>query len=147
MTTAFKTLLDTVAAALLAAPALAGGRLSVGTDTATALNEASDVTLTLQTQDGEPFMLTAGPVDWTVDIGVEIRARGSDTVDAVAAIDPLIELAYARLVAMVLPAGVTGITGFRGRLDVQEAATPVAAWQFLSTFTFRTAPGSLALAP
>ena len=147
MTTAFKTLLDTVAAALLAAPALAGGRVSMGSDSSTPLNAASDVTLTLQTQDGEPFMLTAGPTDWAVDIGVEVRARGSSTVDAVAAIDPLIELAYARLVAIAWPAGVLGVTGFRGRLDVQEAATPVAAWQFLLSLSFRTAPGTLSLAP
>jgi hypothetical protein len=147
MTTAFKTLLDTVSAALLEAPALAGGRVYVGRDNATPLDQASDVNLTLQTQDGQPFALTAGPTDWTVDVGVEIRARGSDSTDAVAAIDPLLELAYARLVAMVLPAGVSGITGFRGQIDVQEAGVPFAAWQFLLTINFRTAPGSLALAP
>lgn len=146
MTTAFKILLDTVAAALLQAPAVAGGRVSMGNDTGTPLNAASDVTLTLHTQEGAPFALTSGPTDWTVDVGVELRARGSSSVDAIAAIDPLIELAYARLVAMVLPAGVCGITAFRGQLDVQEASVPVAAWQFLLTISFRTAPGSLALA-
>ena len=147
MTTAFKTLLDTVSAALLAAPALAGGRVYVGRDNATALNQASDVNVTLQTQDGQPFALTAGPTDWTVDIGVEIRARGTDTADAITAIDPLIELAYARLLAMAMPAGVMGITGFRGQIDVQEAAAPFAAWQFLFGVTFRTMPGTLSLAP
>ena len=147
MTTAFKVLLDTVAAALLQAPAVAGGRVAMGSDTSTPLNADTDVTITLRPQEGVPFALTSGPTDWTVDIGVELRARGSSSVDAIAAIDPLIELAYARLVAMALPAGVCGITAFQGQLDVQEANVPVAAWLFLLTFSFRTAPGSLALAP
>ena len=147
MTTAFKTLLDTVSAALLAAPALAGGRVHMGRDNATPLNQASDVNITLQTQDGRPFALTDGPTDWSIDIGVEIRARGTDTTNAIAALDPLIELAYARLLAMPLPAGVMGLTAFRGQIDVQESATPFAAWQFLLSVTFRTMPGTLSLAP
>lgn len=146
MTTAFKTLIDTVNTALLASPAVAGGRIAVGRDTTTALDQASDDNITLQVQDGQPFALTAGPTDWTVDIGVEIRARGTDTIDALAAIDPLMETVYARLVAMTLPAGITGLQAFRGQLDVQEAATPVAAWQFQLTVSLRTAPGSLELA-
>jgi hypothetical protein len=147
MTTAFKTLADTVLAALQAAPAVAGGRISLGRDMSTALDQASDINITLQLQDGEPFALSAGPTDWSVDVGVEVRARGSDTLDALAAIDPLIELVYARITAMALPAGITGLLAFRGRLDVQEAATPVAAWQMQLTVGLRTAPGSLALAP
>lgn len=146
MTTAFKTLIDTVSAALLASPAVAGGRVAVGRDTTTALDQASDVNITLQVQDGAPFTLTAGPTDWTVDVGVEIRARGTDAVDALAAIDPIMEQVYARLTAMSLPAGIVGLQAFRGQLDVQEAATPVAAWQILLTVSLRTAPGSLALA-
>jgi hypothetical protein len=147
MTTAFKTLVDTVLAALQESPAVAGGRIAVGRDTTAALDQASDINLTLQVQDGQPFALTSGPVDWSVDIGVEIRARGTDTVDALAAIDPIMEQVYARLTAMALPAGITGLQAFRGQLDVQEAATPVAAWQFQLTVSLRTAPGSLALAP
>ena len=147
MTTAFKSLVDTVSAALLAAPAVAGGRIAVGRETSTALDQASDVNITLQVQDGQPFALTGGPTDWDVDIGVEIRARGTDAIDALAAIDPIMEQVYARLTAMALPAGVTGLQAFRGQLDVQEAATPVAAWQFQLTVSLRTAPGSLALAP
>lgn len=147
MTTAFKTLIDTVLAALQESPAVAGGRIAVGRDTTTALDQVSDINITLQVQDGQPFTLTAGPTEWSVDIGVEIRARGTDTIDALAAIDPIMEQVYARLTAMALPAGVTGVQAFRGQLDVQEAATPVATWQFLSTLSLRTAPGSLALAP
>lgn len=146
MTTAFKTLIDLVSAAMLQAPALAGGRVYIGRDNATSLNEANDVNLTLQAQDGEPFALTGGPTDWSVDVGVEIRARGSATEDALTAIDPLIELAYARLLAITLPAGVTALSSLRARLDVQEGSTPIAAWQLLATITFRTAPGTLALA-
>lgn len=147
MTTAFKTLVDTVNSALLAAPAVAGGRIAVGRDISTPLDQASDVNITLQVQDGEPFALTAGPTDWSVDVGVEIRARGTDSIDALAAIDPIMEQVYARLTAMTLPVGVMGLMAFRGRLDVQEAATPIAAWQFQLTVSIRTAPGSLALAP
>lgn len=147
MSTAFKVLLDTLSAALLQSPAIASGRVSMGNDNPTPLDKPSDVTITLQAQDGEPFALTGGPTDWTTDIGVEIRARGTSSLDAIAAIDPLIELAYARITTMALPAGVTGLTSLRAKLDVQEAATPVAAWLLLATFTFRTAPGSLALAP
>lgn len=147
MTTAFKTIVDAVQAAMLAAPAVAGGRVAVGRDNTTALDQASDVNITLQAQGGEPFALTGGPTDWTVDLGIEVRARGSDSVNALSAIDPLLELVYARLQAITWPAGVMGIGGIRGQLDVQEAATPIAAWQVLQTITFRTAPGSLALAP
>jgi hypothetical protein len=147
MTTAFKVLVDAVSAALSAAPAVAGGRIAVGRDSSAALDQASDVNIILQVQDGQPFALSSGPTDWSVDVGVEIRARGTDTIDALAAIDPIMEQVYARLTAMALPAGVTGLQAFRGQLDVQEAATPVAAWQFLLTVSLRTAPGSLTLAP
>ena len=147
MTSAFKTVLDTAKAALLQSPAVAGGRVYVGRDLATPLDAASDVNLTLAAQDGEPFVLGNGPTDWVVDLGVEIRARGSDSVDAVAAIDPLIETAYARLAAIAWPAGVMGVSALRGRLDSQEAASPVAGWQFALSINLRTASGSLALAP
>lgn len=147
MTSAFKTVLDTAKAALLQSPAIAGGRVYVGRDLSTPLDAASDVNLTLQAQDGSPFAIGDGPTDWVIDLGVEIRARGSDIVDAVAAIDPLIEAAYARLAAIAWPAGVMGITALRGQLDSQEAATPVAGWQFVMSINIRTAPGSLALAP
>lgn len=147
MTTAFKSIADTVLAALLAAPAVASGRVSVGRDNTTPLDQASDVNITLQAQGGEQFAITGGPVDWTGDLGIEVRARGSDSVDALSAIDPLIETVYARLAAIAWPAGVMGLQGLRCQLDVQEAATPIAAWQLLQTLSFRTAPGSLALAP
>lgn len=147
MASAFLTLIDAIEAALRVSPAVAGGRIAIGRDNATALDEASDINITLQVQDGQPFALTAGPTEWTVDVGVEIRARGRAGVNALDAVDPIVELVYARVTAMALPAGVTGLQAFRGQLDVQEAATPIAAWQLLFTFNLRTAPGSLALAP
>ena len=147
MTTAFKSILDTVRAALMAAPAVAGGRIAYGRDDATPLGAASDVTLTLQAQDGEPIALVGAPTDWTALLGVEVRARASASQDAWTAIDPYIEQVYQRLAAIDWPAGVTGVTGLRGRLDPAEAATAVASWQFVLTINFRTAPRTLALAP
>ncbi len=146
MATAFLTLINAIEAALRVSPAAAEGRIAVGRDNATALDEASDINITLQVQDGQPFALTAGPTEWTVDVGVEVRARGRAGVNALDAIDPIAELVYARVSAMTLPPGVTGLQAFRGQLDVQEAATPIAAWQLQFTFNLRTAPGSLALA-
>ncbi len=147
MTTAFRTLIETFSTALLAGSPAWGTRVYVGREIDTPLHDDNDVNLTLETQEGQPFALTAGPTDWTVGIGATVRARGTDTINALLAADPLIEDVYARLVGAALPAGVMSLGNFAARLDVQEAATPVASWQLRVIVTFRTLPGSLSLAP
>lgn len=146
MTTAVKALLDVAKAALLAGTPDWAEHVYVGLDADTPLHANADINVSIENLDGTPFALTAGPTDWQADLLVALRARGSDTVNAMDAADPLAEDVYARLGGMTLPAGVIGVDSYAVRMGVQEAAEPFAEWQFRLSLTFRTAPGSLSLA-
>ena len=147
MATAFKTVQDAIVAALLQAPQITGARVYAGRARPMPEEHAADISISLESMTGQPFMLVAGPVLWEVVYGIEIRARGTATVDAVAAVDPLLEAVYARLLATATPAGVEGwaITP-RIRVDVDEAATPIASLQLALNVRLRTEPGTLTLA-
>lgn len=146
MTTAVKALLDLAKAALLAGTPAWGAHVYVGQDAETALDVDADLNASIENLDGTPFALTAGPTDWRADLLVALRVRGTSSVNAMDAADPLAEDVWARLGAMTLPAGVIGVDQVAVRMGVQEAATPLAEWQFRLSLTFRTAPGSLSLA-
>lgn len=147
MTTAFKTVQDAIVAALTTPATIVGTRVYAGRARPMPAEHDSDINISIESIGGQQFAVGAGPVDWQVIYGVDIRARGSATTDGMDAVDPLLEAAYARLLATAPPAGVMGwVLQPRARLDVEEAATPVASLQLALNVQLRTQPGSLALA-
>jgi hypothetical protein len=145
MATAFKTVQDALVAALMAAPQITGARVYAGRARPMPEEHASDINVSIESLTGQQFALGSGPVLWEAIYGLEIRARGTASVDAVAAVDPLLEALYARILATATPAGVEGwaITP-RIRVDVEEAA--IASLQLALNVRLRTQPGTLALA-
>ena len=147
MATAFKTVQDALVAALLAAPQITGARVYAGRARPMPEEHASDINVSIESLTGQQFAVSGGPVLWEAIYGLEIRARGTASVDAVAAVDPLLEALYARILATATPAGVEGwaITP-RIREDVEEAGSPIASLQLALNVRLRTQSGSLALA-
>lgn len=147
MTTAFKTVQDALVAALVTPATIVGLRVVAGRARPMPAEHDNDIAISIESVQGEDFALTAQPQDWAVVYGVEIRARGSATVDAVSALDPLLEAVYARIKATPAPAGVMGwVLEPRLRFEVEEAATPIGTLQLALNVRMRTQPGSLALA-
>ena len=147
MTSAFKQVQDALQTALLQAPQITGARVYTGRARPMPAEHASDISISLESMAGQQFALGAGPVMWTVIYGVEIRTRGTASVDAVAAVDPLLESVYARILATATPAGVEGwVLEPRIRVDVEDADTPIASLQLALNVRLRTAPGTLTLA-
>lgn len=147
MATAFKTVQDAIVAALLTYPPIVGDRVTAGRARPMPAEHDNSIAVSIESIGGQQFAIGSGPVDWEVIYGVEIRARGSSATDGLAALDPVLEAAYARLVATPPPAGVMGwVLQPRARIDVEEAATPVASLQLALNVQLRTQPGSLALA-
>lgn len=147
MATAFKTVQDAIAAALLEAPQITGARVYTGRARPMPEEHTSDISVSLESMTGQQFALGSGPVLWEVIYGLEIRARGTAAVDAVAAVDPLLESLYARILATATPAGVEGwaITP-RIRVDVDETSTPIASLQLALNVRLRTEANTLTLA-
>lgn len=147
MTTAFKTVQDAIVAALLTPPTIVGSRVDAGRARPMPAEHDDSIAISIESIGGRQFAVGNGPVDWEVVYGVEIRARGNSATDGMAAIDPLLEATYARLLATTPPPGVMGwVLTPRARIDVEEAATPVASLQLALNVQLRTQPGSLALA-
>lgn len=147
MATAFITLLEDLKDALLQAPAVAGARVYTGRARLLPQDHASSVNITLEGMNGQQAFVGVGPVDWDVTYGIEIRARGSATVSATDALDPIFEAAYARIAGLTARPGVMGwVLQPRVRLDVEEADTPIASLQLALNVRLRTQAGSLALA-
>ena len=147
MTTAFKTVQDALVAALTTPATIAGGRVVAGRARPLPLEHDSDIAVTIESISGEDVALTSHPKDWLVVYGVEIRARGTASLDAVAALDPMLEAVFARVLQTPAPAGVMGwVLEPRIRLDVEEAATPIGVAQLALNVRLRTQPASLLLA-
>ena len=147
MTSAFKVVQDAIQTVLLQAPQITGARVYTGRARPMPAEHASDISISLESMAGQQFAIGAGPVLWTVIYGLDIRARGTASVDAVAAVDPLLESVYARILATATPAGVEGwAIEPRIRVDVEDADTPIASLQLALNVRLRTAPGTLTLA-
>jgi hypothetical protein len=147
VTTAFKTIVDQVVALLLQAPQITGSRVYSGRVRPMPTEHASDISVSIERSAGEQFAIGGGPVRWDVMVMVVIRARGAAATDAMAAVDPLLEAAYARLAQASAPAGVEGwAVRVQPAIDIDEADTPVAAVALQLSIQFRTQPGTLALA-
>jgi hypothetical protein len=147
VTTAFNVLHSTLVAALLQAPQITGERVYKGRARPLPAEHASSINISIEALNGEQFTLGAGPVLWEVVYAVEMRARGSATVDAADAADALLEAAYARILATAVPAGVEGwVITPRVRHEVEEADTPIGSSMLAINVRLRTQPGTLTLA-
>lgn len=146
MTTAFKTIMDAAYAAVTSGTPGWGARVYVGRDLDTALDAGSDLTIALEQPTGLQFAIQSGPRDWQVSLAFALRVRGTSSVNAFAAADPMLEDLYQRLDTITWPAGVMGTDDIRCRFSAAEAQTPVAEWQLLLGLQFRTVAGALTLA-
>ncbi len=146
MTTAFKTVQDALVT-LLQTPAIVAGAVRAGRALPLPEGVASDIAVSLEALTGQAIALTGAPQDWGVTYAIAMRARGSASVDAMAAVDPIFETVYARVATGAAPAGVQGwVLQPRVLMDVEEADTPVARMALFLDVRLRTQPGSLALA-
>lgn len=146
MSTAFKVVQDALVSALLTPPTIVGSRVSAGRARPMPEEHDSDIAVSIESIVGNADLVGDAPVGWDVVYIVEIRCRGSASVDAIAAIDPLLEATYARLLAVAPPAGVVGwVLAPRARIDVDEGATPIASGQLALDVSLRTQHGSLVL--
>ena len=96
-----------IVAALMAAPAVAGGNVKVNTTrpVSAAFSQAVVVRL-VQSRANTPQIL-GGPYDWMTQVQVECLARAaSGNADPMAAVDALLEAVWTRL-STVSPAGLS----------------------------------------
>jgi hypothetical protein len=138
---AFLDLRDAVIAALSAAPALAGGRISTAPSDALPESQPTDIVVTLaDSARGDATSIAGQPIDWVTTVRVLCRARASASGDAMAVADALFASAWERVAAMPLPAGVMD----RGAepevlFDTAAGEWSVATVEFTVQFAHRTA--------
>lgn len=148
MTTAFKAVQDALVAALVTPATIVGTRVVAGRARPMPEEHANDIAVSVERISGFDLALSSAPQDWDVTYGVEMRARGSDSVDAVSALDPLLEAVYSRLMTTAPPAGVLGwMLQPQIRVEVEEASTPIGTMQLVLNVMLRTQAQSLTLAP
>lgn len=146
MTTAFKTVQDALVT-LLQTPAIVTGAVRAGRALPLPQDQTSDIAVSLEALAGQDISLTGAPKDWGVTYAIAMRARGSATVDAMQALDPIFETVYARVATGAPPAGVMGwVLQPRVVMDVEEGDTPIGRMALFLDVRLRTQPGSLALA-
>lgn len=109
-----------IVAALLAAPAVAGGNVKANTTRPMSAGQSQACVVRLAQSRAATPQVLAGPYDWTTRFDVECLARAANGgADPVAAVDGLLELVWARL--STLPT--TGL----GVMDVRM--NPSIDWQ------------------
>lgn len=145
--TAFKVVQDAIVAALKAAPAIVGTRVVAGRARPMPEEHANDIAVSIESIRANGMQLTSAPMRWEVVYGIEIRARGSATVDAMAAVDPLLASVYERFYDVASPAGVAGwMLDPSIRISIEEGATPVASVLLAVNVNLATQGDSLTLA-
>lgn len=98
MSTAFTAIQAALLAALQAAPALAGGRISVNRLRPIPAGQDSAIVIRLDQANGTEMVL--GLVDWQTAFAVECYARAAAGSDASVAVDALLGDTWARLAAL-----------------------------------------------
>lgn len=141
-TTAFSAAQAVLLAALSAAPALAGGRISTNPTRALPANHSTAIVLRL---DKTAAIETAlGALDWDTDYLVEVYARGTTGADPVAAVDSLLYDVWARLGSLT-DAQIGGSLRMKPAIDWQYdgAETPLICAVLRLTVRHRTATANL----
>ncbi len=98
MSTAFLAIQSALLAALSAAPALAGGRISANRLRPIAANQVTALVVRLDASEGTEY--TLGTVNWQSAYTVECYARAAAGADPSGAVDDLLASTWARLSAL-----------------------------------------------
>lgn len=147
MTTAFKTVQDAIVAALITPATIVSSRVAASRERPLAAEHANDIVVSIESCAGDALTLDGDQMQWDVVYGIEIRARGTATTDAVAVADPVLQAAYARLHAATPPTGCDEwAPDAQIRWDTDEEATHLASVRFSFHAQVRTQPHSLLLA-
>ena len=143
MSSAFTGLQNSLVAALVAAPALAGGRVYVNRLRPVSANSTTAVVVRLDKSEGLQMVL--GAVDWSSAYSVECYARAPGNGEPAGAIDQLLSDVWARLCALDATAlGAIDIT-IAPRIDWQydDAETPLVCAVIQLSVQHRTPSNSL----
>ena len=143
MTSAFIGLQNSLVAALVAAPALAGGRIYANRLRPVSAGSTTAVVVRLDKAEGVQMLL--GVVDWTSTYIVECYARAPGNGEPAAAIDQLLSDVWARLCALNANAlGAIDIT-IAPRIDWQydDGDTPLVCAVIQLSVQHRTPSDSL----
>jgi hypothetical protein len=147
MTSAFKAVQDALVTALKANPTIVGTRVVAGRARPMPEEHSTDIAVSIERVQGSDNVISGAPKRWDVTYAVVIRARGSSTVDAVAATDPLLESVWDRLDDIAPPVGVNGWALEPSiRFQVDEGSTPIGVVTLALNVQLSTQAGSLTLA-
>jgi len=147
--TAFMTMRDAVANALLAAPVLHTGRGSVKAGRRIPMSQYDKWGVTVNTtrHGGEAIDMRGTTIQWETTIVVSSYIRADADADAESALDPLLTAVWGRLAAMATPTGAAGITlDSTITRDLDEADQTVAAAHMALRITHLTTGSALAAA-
>lgn len=144
MSTAFVGLRDAVRAELLSLPSLTSGRVTTDPGEMLAIDDLDDVVVAVESAQGDRLFTGRQALEWQTDITVICRARAAAGQDAFTRADQILDAAWARLIAMPAPAGVTDMQLQTQLVFANEMAeTSVASIGFTVRFSHRTQPLSL----
>lgn len=144
MATAFADITALVRDALLTGPALAGGRVYRGRNRPLGLGEATAVCVNLTRASGEPIALSGDALQWSTTVLVTAYARGSASVDAEAAVDPLLQAVWQRLQTVSVPGALAITLDPAVQWAVDEGDAPVAEATVALRITHLTTGAALA---
>ena len=102
---AFLALAQAAVAALVASPALAGGRVVMGRDRPMPEHHASQIDVMLDSSRSRASTLDGTFTRWDTTIGLRLRTRAAAGSDGLTAVDALLADVFARLAATPPPAG------------------------------------------
>ena len=142
MSTAFTALVAELAAALAAAPALAGGRIGINRLRPIPAGQSTAIVLRLEQSEGSEFVL--GLLRWRTTIAVECYARAVAGSDPAAAVDALLESTWQRLAAFRADLlGADVCIDPKVKWDYDDSDTPVVCAAIQLTASQNTSSSSL----
>lgn len=145
---AFLALRDAAVAALLQAPAIAGGYVKAGRGSPLPAEKTAGVFVRLGRNPSAAPFVGDERHDWETELIVRLVARAAPGGDGEAAVDALLDQVYARLAAATPYANADAWTVAPGlAYDVDELDAALGAAELRLRIRHRTASGSLAAAP
>jgi hypothetical protein len=133
--------------ALVAVPAVAGGRVLRGRETPLQERDTSGVRINAVNHSGAPASLAGDDIRWTSLFTVEVLARCAAGVDAEATIDPLLVATWSRINAITWPATVEEVDVQPAiSLEIDEADKTIVRAVFAVRVTHYTDQSTLAAA-
>lgn len=146
MTTPFLAITTAVRDALVAAPAVVpAARVRRGRPSIAQLSEPNAIFLAAERATGKQLDIAGTMTEWETIVSVHIMARATSGQDAEAAVDPLLEAAWARLYAMAPPAGAqSSVLEPQVAWEADADGQPVGSATLMLRVTHHTTGGALA---